>query len=136
MNVRKLMSMTDYVNQILAYVQESSNHERGIKLIGWYSDLIHTPLTLDMFVSTNPLFPNFVFAESHEQALRQSSSQSVFVFSDSELGVTLYRKSEYAKSKSGMCYITSYHLKTVKDLCDKDIDFSLDSIYSETDLFD
>ena len=136
MTVRELMSMADYVNQILAYVNESKNYERGIKLIEWYSDLIHLPLTLDMFVSTNPLFPKFVFAESHEQALRKNSTQSVFVFSDSEFGVTLYRKSEYSKSKSGMCYITSYHLKTVKDLCDKDIDFSLDSIYAETDLFD
>ena len=58
MTVRELMSMADYVNQILAYVNESKNYERGIKLIEWYSDLIHLPLTLDMFVSTNPLFPN------------------------------------------------------------------------------
>ncbi len=136
MTLRKLIPMTDYVNQILAYVHESHNYERGIKLIQWYSELIAQPIQMDMFTAKNSLFPNFKFVDSQKQALDENLLQSIHNFGKNGFAVTLYRKSEHSNAKSGMCFITSYHLKTINDLCNKDIDFNIESDYAESSLFD
>lgn len=136
MSIRKLVTMTDYVNQILAYTNESKNYERGIKLIDWYSELLQQPISLDMFTGDKPLFLNFKVVKSQNEALSYGYKNTIWYFGKHEFATTLYRKSEYSTSKDKMCFITSYHLKTIEDLCNKDIDFNMLSKYSENDLFD
>lgn len=136
MSIRKLITMTDYVNEILAYTHESKNYERGNDLLEWYSELLARPIDLEMFKSNNPLFPNFNIVESQKQATLSRHSQSIHPFGDNEFAITLYRESKHSSSENGMCYITSYHLKTIEDLCGKDITYSLKSELLDTELFE
>ena len=136
MSLRKLITMTDFVNQILAYTNESNNYKRGIELIDWYAELIQQPITMEMFKGDNPLFPNFKIVESQNEATENRFNNAIWYFGKGEFATTLYRKSEYSTTKNGMCFISSYHLKTIEQLCDKDIDFSMLSKYAESELFD
>ena len=136
MSLRKLVSMTHFVDQCLDYVRQSHNHQRGIDLIRWYADLIQTPLSVEMFRGAFPLFPNFEVFDRCDFTANQQSPQSFIVDKHPEFSTRLYRKSEHSSHPSGMCYITSYHLKTIEDLCDKDITFSMLSEYAKSDLFD
>lgn len=136
MSLRKLIPMTDFVNQILAYTQESNNYKRGIEIINWYADLIQQPIKMEMFKGENPLFPNFKIVESQKEATENNYKNAVWYSGKGGFATTLYRKSECSTAKSGMCFITSYQLKTIEQLCDKDIDFSMLSEYAESDLFE
>jgi len=136
MSLRKLIPMTDFVNQILAYTKESNNYQRGIQLIDWYAELIQQPISMEMFKGDNPLFPNFKIVESQKEATENNYKNAIWYFGNGEFATTLYRKSEHSTTKSGMCFITSFHLSTIEQLCDKDIDFSMLSEYAESDIFD
>lgn len=131
METRKLLTMTDFVKEILDYVDESQNYQRGIDLIRNYHELIKQPLTMDMFAGEKSLFPSFHVVENIAAATSGECKQAIFPFG-SGIGATLYRKApDNIKSKTGMCYTTSFNLKTVEDLCGKDILYNVNSEYSE-----
>lgn len=134
MKTDNLKTMTEFVRGILDYTHESHNYERGIDLLKWYSDLLNEPLNINMFTGENPLFPNFNIVANSKYATQNNIENSVFKFANKEFGITLYRNSKYSTSKSGMCYITSYHLKKVEDLCGRDIEFNIDSEYSKSEI--
>lgn len=131
MILRKLIPMTDYVNQILAYVNESKNHERGIELIKWYSELINQPLKIELFQGEEPLFPSFV-TENQSIAISNKRKKSIWLFGLDDLGEKEYAVTAY----KGNGYYSKYHLKKVEDLCEMELDFNLQSEFCETDLFD
>ena len=130
----KLISINEHVKSIIDYVEESKNERRGIELIKWYSDLINQPLSFDMFDGANPLFPNFKITDSHRESTERNIKNSIHRFGDNEFSMTLYRKSD--RSKTGYAYMTYFHLKNVIDLCDKDVEFNIESDYAASDLFD
>lgn len=113
------MPMTDYVNQILAYVKESQNYKRGIELIEWYSDLIHHPLKLEMFKGENPLFPNFK-VQVEESRIFFNGGIRVYKFENNICVNYVFRENQ------------SHNIET---LCNFDLDFNIDSEFCETDLF-
>ena len=128
MNLRKLIPMTDYVNQVLAYVEESHNYQRGIELIKWYSEFIQQPIQVEMFKSEEPLFPALTYIDSREHLMPNTITRY-----DVDFAVKLYRKSPHLKR---MSEITSFHLAKIEDLCDKELDFNIDSDFVDTNLFD
>ena len=134
MKTRKLETMTDFIRGVLGYTSESHNYERGIALIRWYSDLLNQPLELDMFVGDNPLLPEFSVVSNLYHVVNDGLIAGVFKSDNGEFHITLYRKSEHSISKNGMAFITSYHLKTIGDLCGKDLEFNIESKYAETEI--
>lgn len=134
MNIKNLDTMTDFVLGVLDYTHESNDCERGIDLIRWYSELLKQPLKVDMFVGMNALFPNFELVSSSSHAMKNSYKNAFCVSIKDEFEVTLYRKSKHSTSKNGMCYIASYHLNKVEDLCGRDIEFNMDSEYAESEI--
>jgi hypothetical protein len=91
MELRRLISMNDFVNQTLAYVYESHNYERGMAIIKWYSNLINQPISFDMFQGEKPLFPNFHIVDSQKEAYDMRYKNSIFRFGEKEYGMTLQR---------------------------------------------
>jgi hypothetical protein len=134
MNTKPLGSMSDHVREVLDYTHESHEYKRGIALIKWYSDLLSTPLCLDMFRGEKPLFPNFTITDHQSESTNRGLKQAVFSYGQDEFAVTIYCENKYKKGT--MCYHSKYHLKTVEDLCDMNVLYSLDSEYSSTELFE
>ena len=140
MNTIKLIPMTDYVNQILAYAHESRNDECGMRLIKWYAEFIQQQLKLEMFEGINPLFVGFTH-ETQIQALKNKSKKSFWEFGVNDNGVqeyttTIFQSAEHYNYEGKSGYVGSFHLKTIEDLCKMGLDFNLDSEFAETDLFD
>lgn len=130
----KLIPMTDFVKDILSYVNESQSHERAIQLIEWYSDLISLPLKIDMFEGDNPLFPDFKVVE-YMRDLNGNLASQVVLPCEHDFTVILYRRSEYSTAKDGMCFIATYNLKKVEDLCSMQVLINRSSEYAESELF-
>ena len=136
MSLRKLITMTEFVNQTLSYTNESHNYERGIELINWYSNLIQQPITINMFTDANPLFPNFKIVDGVIDAVNNKYKNSVWLFGRNEFAVTLLRDSHSVSKKKGMGFRTSYHIRTIEQMAGMDVDFNMLSDYAESDLFD
>ena len=124
MTLTKLISMSDFVKEVLNYVSESKNNERGIFLIKQYSEFLDTDLDTEFFKGKNPLFPDFKVIGTQNEAIEKRYKNSFWYFGSGQYATTLYRKSEH--SKTGNAYISSYHLRKISDLCDKEIYFDCD----------
>jgi len=135
MKTKPLISMSNHVLDILSYTHESHDYQRGIALIKWYSDLLTLPLNLDMFRGEKPLFPDFVITNTQSESTNRGLKQAIFPYGNDSFAVTIYCQHKYGK-KGQMCYHTKYHLKTVEDLCDMNVLFSLNSEFSETELIE
>lgn len=74
MNIKPLVPMSDHVREVLDYTHESHEYKRGIDLIKWYSSLLSTSLSLDLFQGEKPLFPNFTITERQSESMQRSSA--------------------------------------------------------------
>lgn len=131
MAIRKLIPMVEYTNQILEYVYGSKNYERGIALIKWYNDLLQLPLEESMFTGEKPLFPNFIFSEENRDGITKNVA---FSFGENGFGIRRIGIEKRVDNKRRI--IETYHLKTVADLCNMELDFDNEYSFVDTDLFD
>lgn len=115
MKEMKLIPLSDFVNDVLTYVNESHNYERGIKLIKWYSELLDQPLSLDMFIGDNPLFEGF-----HLE--KMNAKKGYDKVSSEHIGLEIFIKKE-----------GNY---TIDLLSESGLEINIMSEYAETDLFD
>jgi hypothetical protein len=132
---QELIPMTEFIGKILDYAHESHNYERCIDIVKWYHELINTRLSIKMFTSDNPLFKDFEIVKWSSESINFRFKKSVFKFGMSEFGICLYTKNTHSKEENKMCYLTSFHLKTVEDLCKMGLQINMKSKYAETDLF-
>lgn len=112
--LEELVAMTVYVGKVL-----DSDIDTFDKLLNirQYYELLNLPLNKDMFLTDKPLFPGFKEL-TQSAAIKNKIKQSFWMSEDGTFNVTLYRSRE-----DGMCYITTFHLKTVEDLCGKGIEY-------------
>lgn len=115
----KLISLNEFVDDILDYVNESQSHERGLKLIFDYNDFLNQDIKEEMFTDEEPLFPGFVNIMQSE-ALRRQIKKSFQKDSEGKFSVCVYRTvgKEYGIEER-ITYVTTFHLKTVNDLIGK-----------------
>ena len=98
MKLTKLISMSDFVKEVLNYVSESKNSERGIFLIKQYSEFLDTDLDTEFFKGKNPLFPDFKVVGTQNEALEKRYKNSFWYFGGGQFATILYRKREHSKS--------------------------------------
>lgn len=115
----KLISLNEFVDDILDYVNESESTERGLKLIFDYNDFLNQDIKEEMFTDKDPLFPGFVNIMQSE-ALRLQIKKSFQKDSEGKFSVCVYRTvgKEYVIEER-TTYVTTFHLKTVNDLIGK-----------------
>ena len=115
----KLISLNEFVDDILDYVNESQSTERGLKLIFDYNDFLNQDIKKEMFTDECPLFPGFVNIMQSEALVRQIK-KSFQKDSKGDFSVCVYRTvgKEYDIPER-TTYVTSFHLKTVNDLIGK-----------------
>lgn len=113
-----LLPLSAFVYSMENYTSESNNHERSVKLIYAYNHFLITRITEDMFTGENPLFPDFVKC-TQKYAVENNIERSFYNFGEDAFTVTVYKESEYSKTKSGKSFCSYFHLKTIGDLIGK-----------------
>lgn len=108
MSKTKLIPMTEFVNDILDYANESQNYERSIRLIEWYRDLLNEKISIEMFRGEDPLFPGFDFIRKSED-----------VFLKDTVWITYVNK----RINESYC-IPFKEMITVEDLCSLGLEFN------------
>ena len=111
-----LIPLSQFVEDINQYVQESHSTERGLNLIFIYNDFLKQPIQEEMFLAENPLFPGFVKCSQKEATIKRIE-KSFDNFGKDGFYVSVLHP-EYGEDKKP-CFVTSFHLKTVGDLIGK-----------------
>jgi hypothetical protein len=119
----KLITLNSFVTEVEQYARESLNYERIAQLIFAYSDFLNQPISEEMFVGHNALFPNFIKCPQ-KYASENRVDKSFDNFGENEFQVSIRRVvgKEYGQ-KDRMSLVTSYHLKIVNDLVGKFDDY-------------
>lgn len=112
----RLKTMTRFITDTLDNYHENGDSKRTLQLIKHYTEFLATPIDLKMFSGQDPLIMDFIIVP--QQTLNYK--KSVFIFSDDEFGITILKY--YSPGDKKQSYVTSYHLKTIEDLCGRDIE--------------
>ena len=112
--IEELVTMTEYVGKVLD--SDIDTYDKLLNIRKYY-ELLNLPLNREMFVGSKPLFPGFKEL-TQSAAIKNKTKQSFWMSEDGTFNVTLYPSRE-----DGMCYITTFHLKTVEDLCGRGVKY-------------
>jgi len=113
--MKKLITLSDFIEEIESYVSESFNIERGLDLIIYYKDFLKQPIKEEMFLGDKPLFPGFVKCNQKE-ATSKGYLKSFDNYGEEGFYMTIYKKYDNDRNPS---WVLSFNLKTINDLIGK-----------------
>ncbi len=113
--MKKLITLSDFIEEIESYVSESFNIERGLDLIVYYKDFLKQPIKEEMFLGDKPLFPGFVKCNQKE-ATSKGYLKSFDNYGEKGFYMTIYKEYDNDRNPS---WVSSFNLKTINDLIGK-----------------
>ncbi len=112
--MRKLLKLSEFVDEVENYVNESHDYERGINLIFAYNEFLNQPIHKKMFLDKNPMFVGFE-KMSQYKAREKGCLKSFDNYGDDGFYFTIYKEKGYNNKPS---WNTHFHIKYVYQLID------------------